>query len=135
MNLTTPIKVTNKDRSGSHEPCKCDGAHLPLSSSCDPLCHCWWSSLVLLNSSYQDLSNATDDVVIGASCTSRVSFFFFYLSPLSSQITRRRQNKKERKNIKKRPQKHIKTLMMTPLVPSEISDEAHLPLNDSYGPF
>jgi hypothetical protein len=81
MNLTTPIKVTNEDRNGSHEPCKCNGAHLPLSSSCDSLCHCWWSSLVLLNSSHQDLSNATDDVVIGASCTSRVSFFFFYLSP------------------------------------------------------
>jgi hypothetical protein len=60
----------------------------------------------------------------------------FFLS-LSSLFTNYKEETKQRreKNIKKRPQKHIKTLMMTPLVLSEISDGAHLSLDNSYGPF
>jgi hypothetical protein len=60
----------------------------------------------------------------------------FFLS-LSSLFTNYKEETKQRReeNIKKRPQKHIKTLMMAPLVPLEISDGAHLSLDDSYGPF
>jgi len=36
-NLTTPMKITNSERRGSHKPSKGVGAHLHLGRSCGPL--------------------------------------------------------------------------------------------------
>lgn len=65
----------------------------------------WWSSTVLLNSSRQDFSNGTGDVIIGDLVCLQVLFFNFilsFLSPLSSQIIMRREEGRERSNERKK---------------------------------
>jgi hypothetical protein len=82
-------KVTNSERSGSHEPSKGVRAHFFCAACVAYSGHRWWPFLVSLNSFRQDFFNNTSGVIIKVSMWLRVFlflFFFFSLSPLSLNI-------------------------------------------------
>jgi hypothetical protein len=72
--------------------------------SCGPLHSPFVIFFVLFDSSYRDIYNSTCVVVIGVSVYFQdhfIYFLFFFISPISSQTTRRRDGRiKERKKIK-----------------------------------
>lgn len=96
MNSTTPKKVINGDRSVPHSLQKGDSVSVTFGSKCGPL----QSSLVIfsvsLDLSSRDLFDCTDSVIIRASMCLQCCFFFPFISPISSQITMRREEREKK---------------------------------------
>jgi len=101
MNSRTPRKVINGNRKVSHSLQRGDSVSVTFGSKCGPL----QSSLVIfsvsLDLSSRDLFYGTNSVIIRASMCLQCCFFFPFISPISSQITMRREEREKKKEVLK----------------------------------
>jgi hypothetical protein len=103
-------KIINGERSRPHKPPKDKWAFSFLGGWCGSLCHRRWPFFLYLNLSCWDIYNGIGNVLIGVLMCLHDLFIFsyFFLSPFSSQITRRTE-KREKKNKTRRHTNNITT--------------------------
>ena len=117
MDTMTPRKVTNGDRSGSHEHSKGKRASTPFDYLCDPL----RSPFVTHTSTPKAREIFATIPVMSSSCPRFfLSLFVFSLSSLFLVICEDRWERRKLKKIK-RLWRHIEISMMTQLVSLERS--------------
>jgi len=101
MNSTTSRKVINGDQSVPHSLQKGDSVSVTFGSKCGPLQLLLVIFSVSLDLSSRDFFYCTDSVIIRASMCLQCCFFFPFISPISSQITMRREEREKKEEVLK----------------------------------